>query len=101
MNAELPERRIRLAGELDLNRVRELRASFSEALGDASTRPVIDASEVTFMDSTALATLVHLAQRMRRQGRSLALVVGEGPVKDLLELTGMTDRFLLAEPEPA
>ena len=100
MEAALPERRIVLEGELDLHSVRALQAKLHEALGDAFTQPVVDAGAVTFIDSTALGALVHAAQRMRRQGRSLTLIAGAGPVLDLLELTGMADRFRLVAREP-
>ena len=86
-------RLLRLEGELDLHTVRGLTGALSEAVGDTTHDPVVDLSKVTFMDSSALATLAKAAEQLRRQGRRLALVLPAGKVRRLLDLTGLLDRF--------
>ena len=96
---------LRLSGELDLAATRELAASLNELVGTATHAAVVDASDVTFMDSGGLGALVRAAERLRRRSASLILVCPPGPVAELLDATGMRDRFLVmngdAEARPA
>jgi anti-sigma B factor antagonist len=80
---------ITLSGALDLGAERRLRSDLSEAAGDRSRDLVIDLRGVTFMDSSALAVLVHADQQLQRQGRALACVIREGPVQRLMDETGL------------
>jgi len=48
---------------------------------------VIDLSQVSFLDSRALATLVHTMKRCRAQGGDLYLCGPSQPVRMILELT--------------
>jgi len=84
---------LRLEGELDLHTTRAMASGLSQAVGDTTHDPVVDLSAVTFMDSSALAILAKSAEQLRRQGRGLTIVVNDGPVSSLLDLTGMRDRF--------
>ncbi len=78
-------RLLSLSGELDLSSQRQVHAELSEAAGDRSRELVIDLRGVTFTDSSGLAMIVHTHQQFERQGRSLACVVREGPVQQLLD----------------
>jgi anti-sigma B factor antagonist len=85
-------------GELDLFSVRGLASDLSAAVGDITRDPVVDLTGVTFMDSTALGVLAKANEQLRRQGRSLALLLAPGQVSDLLDLTGLRDRFAVLNP---
>jgi anti-sigma B factor antagonist len=91
---------LRLAGEIDITRTRELTETLNELVGSTDGAALIDVSGVTFMDSTGLGALVKTNERLRRQSRDLVLVCPPGPVLDLLDATGLRDRFVLAD-EPA
>lgn len=91
---------IPLFGELDLNSARELAATLSAAVGDVTREPVVDLRRVTFMDSTALGALVRAGEQMRNQGRALKLVVATGRVTELLDVSGLTERFELLRAPP-
>lgn len=82
------QRRLILSGELDMATAQAVRAAFSEAQaqGDAI---VVDTTEVTFLDSTGLATLIATRQRM---GDRFILVPGS-PTRRLLELSGALAHF--------
>jgi anti-anti-sigma factor len=83
---------ITLTGQVDLSSERRLRSDLAAAAGDASRALVLDVRGVTFMDSTALAVVVHADQQFRRQGRSMACVLrDDGPVDRLLQQTGVRD----------
>ena len=88
---------IALDGELDLHRARDLQATLSEAVGNPLAEPVIDLRHVTFIDSTALGTLLHAAEQLRRRGKKLVLAVTDGPVMGLLESSHTRDLFSLVE----
>lgn len=49
---------IRLGGDLDLYNVEQVRSALAEAATENPERVVVDLSEVTFLDSTALGVLV-------------------------------------------
>ena len=87
------ENAIKLEGELDALSARGLNAMLSQIVGDIGATPTVDLTHVTFLDSTVLGSLVHAAEQLRRQGRSLSLTVSPGPVAQLFETSGLTDRF--------
>ena len=75
-------------GELDFYTSPALRADLFAALQAVET-VVIDLTEVTFVDSTALGILVGAARRLR-PGRRLAIACGDPHVVRTLELTGIS-----------
>jgi anti-anti-sigma factor len=81
-------------GELDVDATRELRPELAEAAGDASRPLVVDLSQVTLLDSTALGAVVQTAHRLRRQGRPMAVVAPPGsPAAAMLDVTRMRSRL--------
>jgi anti-sigma B factor antagonist len=93
---------ITVSGALDLAAERRLRSDLSEAAGVTSREVVIDLRGVTFMDSSALAVLVHANQQFQRQGRVIACVTRAGPVQRLLDVTGLSHALLAFDtPEEA
>jgi anti-sigma B factor antagonist len=89
--------RVLVAGELDLATVGEVRDQIA-ALLDAGWRDVlIDLRELTFMDTSGVHALLDADQRARAEGVRLAVVVGSGPVRELLRITA-TDQILTLAP---
>jgi anti-sigma B factor antagonist len=83
---------IAISGELDLASVPELKAQFA-AITDPRTGVVVDMRETTFVDSSAIATLVELWKRTNtvQPGRiSLVLSPGSQPEK-VLKLVGLLE----------
>ena len=91
-----------LAGELDTHDARGIAANLSQAVGDTTHTPVVDARDVTFMDSTVLAALAHASEQLRNQGRGpLTLAAHDGGrVRDLLDQSGLAGRFELVSAPP-
>jgi anti-anti-sigma factor len=56
---------------------------------------VIDMTAVTFADSTTVTWLLCTARRVDLAGGRLLTVVAPGPVRSLLELTGLDQRLTL------
>jgi anti-anti-sigma factor len=99
MSREENTRVLRFSGDLDMVLAREIAGELSQAVGDITQAPVVDLRDVTFMDSMALAALAHAGEKLRNQGRTLALVIAPGPVEELLQESGLAERFeLLSEP---
>jgi anti-sigma B factor antagonist len=71
------------AGELDIASAPELRERVTAALDAGVRRLVIDLREVSFMDSVAIAVLVHASRRLDPDGR-MAIVIAPGSYPRLL-----------------
>lgn len=79
-----------VSGEIDLASAPRVES----AIDSFSGQPVVlDLRKVEFMDSAGLKVLLNQRARLEESGGTLRLVVGEGAVVRLLELTGVTDAF--------
>ena len=88
-----------LAGEFDLRGEAEVALAICQALDDGTdgdgddggARPdlIIDLSELTFMGSRGVRTLLEVRALADYLGRKLAVVGAHGPVLRLLEMTGV------------
>ena len=63
-----------VSGELDIATAPTLRDRLGEAIDTGKDRLVIDLSGISFLDSVALATIVHAKQRLPEHGK-LALAI--------------------------
>ena len=87
---------VALRGEFDLANAGELRAALDEHL-DAGRRVIrINASAVTFIDSTAMGALVAASERCRDEHGSLILTGVPARLKRLLAVAGL-DQLLLVD----
>jgi anti-sigma B factor antagonist len=84
-------------GEIDLVTSRDLGSQLQEVAGAPGVAAVLDLSDVTFMDSTALGVVLKAAGRFRRQAKRLVVVAPPGPVRRILELSGVSSRIAIAE----
>jgi anti-anti-sigma factor len=82
---EAPSFVITLRGELDLSNVADMRASLADAHGPA----VVDLSDVTYLDSTALYELGVLRKRVG----NVVLVAPSPQIRRTLEIVGFTKIF--------
>ena len=90
-----------LSGELDAYDAPTLRAAFADAAADASASAVVlDLTTVSFLDSTALGTIVGLLRRVRERGGELRVVLPETEARRIFELTSL-DRSLDVRPDRA
>jgi anti-sigma B factor antagonist len=79
---------LRVAGEVDLVTVPQLRAAVGKQL-DAPLL-VLDLSELGFLGSVGLEVLVDARDQLAARGGALRLVTGGAVVRRPLELTGLT-----------
>lgn len=79
-----------VTGEIDLASAPKVESAIS---GFSGQTVVLDLRRVEFMDSAGLKVLLNQRSRLEESGGDLRLVVGEGAVVRLLELTGVSDAF--------
>jgi anti-sigma B factor antagonist len=79
-------RGIRLEGEFDLSTLGQLEGPLQDALL-AGGPVLLDLTALTFMDSSAIKTLLEAARLLESRGWCLYLHVEEGEVSRVLELT--------------
>lgn len=86
---------IAASGELDVAATPRLSTVLAMAGTGAGQRIVLDLVAVDFLDSTALGTILKAAGQLEAAGHYLLVVVPDGPVRRLLEMTNLTGRFRL------
>jgi anti-anti-sigma factor len=89
-------------GELDLARLGDFRRQLFQAASERTGAVLVDFTEVSFIDSSALSALFELQARLRRLRRELAVVAPRGSVVVVvLGLTGLRDRLPIYETRQA
>lgn len=95
-----PEReRVRVVphGELDLVTVKQLDSEIERLRSRGFATIALDLRQLTFMDSTGLRLLLRLDAESRTNGFRFLVIDGEGPVRRLMRLTRIEDRFQYAD----
>jgi anti-anti-sigma factor len=86
---------IAITGELDIAATPELSTILLMVAGSPGEIVVLDLSAVEFIDSSALGTLLKAGGEIESRGKRLRIVCADGPVRKLLEMTNLTNRFQL------
>ena len=87
------ERSVHVRGEVDMSSAGQLAEFLSGVLADGATKVVIDASDISFLDSTGLRVLVDVATRLEAAGGTLVVEPMSSNVRRVLEMTGLLDRY--------
>lgn len=90
--ASTGERTIALSGDLDL----AMRAQLSERFEDAAAQSnsvIVDLTQVTYMDSSAIGALIALYRVLHGRGGALRLRLRRNAAYRLLEIAGLTGAF--------
>lgn len=83
----------KLRGSLDLATAPTVRAALSEATEKGGHHLIVDLTQLEFLDSTGLGVLIGAHRRAAEHGGSFRLVVSEGPISRLLNITGLIAVF--------
>jgi anti-sigma B factor antagonist len=95
---------IKLFGDADLAVAPELQEKMDDLIREQRTRLLIDLTELRFIDSTALGTLLHAARHAQRKRGRIAVVCPDSTMRGMFELVGLnlifpveqsTDRALM------
>jgi anti-sigma B factor antagonist len=85
------------SGELDLYAAPELKERLTRSIDHGRTRLVIDMSEATFIDSTAIGVLVGGLRRVQERAGSLDLVCTHKDILRVLDIVGLDQVFAIHE----
>lgn len=83
----------RLKGSLDLATSPTVRAALLEAANEGKHEIIVDLTHVEFIDSTGLGALIGGHRRALESGGGVSLVVTDGPISRLLNITGLIRVF--------
>lgn len=85
---------VRVKGEVDLATAPALDDELRGLLADGTCRLTVDLSEMTFVDSTGLATLIRALRVAREGGGDVVLHAPQRCARKVLEISG-ADRFFV------
>ncbi len=83
----------KLRGSLDLATAPTVRAALSEAAEQGSHDVIVDLTQLEFLDSTGLGALIGAQRRTTERGASFRLIVSDGRISRLLNITGLINVF--------
>jgi anti-sigma B factor antagonist len=86
---------VAVRGEIDLFTAPELKQTLADAIEQGRTRIVVDLTETSFLDSTALGVLIGAVKRLRSNGGGLAIVNVDRNIAKTFEITGLDQIFTL------
>jgi anti-sigma B factor antagonist len=78
---------VHVEGELDIDSADALRSALEAAEGSADAILRLDASGVTFLDSTALGVILASAHRLQERGARFELVCTSPSIRRILDMT--------------
>jgi anti-anti-sigma factor len=90
-----------LDGDLDLVTAPALADAALELIEAGAQHVVIDAGSLSFCDSSGLSAFVRIANRLEPQGGKLAIAGPQPIVRRVLEVSGLTELFLVTDEVPA
>lgn len=83
----------KLRGSLDLATAPSVRAALSEATEQGGNHLIVDLTQLEFLDSTGLGVLIGAHRRTAERGGTFRLIVHDGPISRLLNITGLVTVF--------
>lgn len=92
---------IAVHGEVDLFTAPELKVAAHDELDAGATSLIIDLTETSFLDSTALGVLIGLTKRVRPLGGELVIVNTEPTTAKTFAITGLDEVFTVVETRDA
>lgn len=82
-------------GEIDLDTSRPLRESLGEQIVDGNVHVIVDLTQVTFIDSTALGALIGARRRAQSFHGSFAVVCDNRTLLKMFTITGLDQVFTM------
>ena len=86
---------VAVRGEIDLFTAPELKSALSDAIESGHTRIVVDLTDTTFLDSTALGVLIGAVKRLRSRDGRLTIVNVDENIAKTFEITGLDQIFTI------
>jgi anti-sigma B factor antagonist len=86
---------IAVRGEIDLFTAPELKQKLGEAIEAGRRQIVVDLTQTSFLDSTALGVLIGAVKRLRSDSGRLVLVNVDANIAKTFEITGLDQIFTI------
>src|SRR6058998_1092934 len=86
---------VAVRGEIDLFTAPELKQKLTDAIEGGRSRIVVDLSDTTFLDSTALGVLIGAVKRLRSRDGALTIVNTDQNIAKTFEITGLDQIFTI------
>jgi len=86
---------VAVAGEIDLFTAPELKQALADAVESGRSRIVVDLTQTTFLDSTALGVLIGAVKRLRSRDGILTIVNTDPNIAKTFEITGLDQIFTI------
>ncbi len=83
----------KLRGSLDLATAPAVRAALVDATEKGSHNLIVDLTQLEFLDSTGLGVLIGAHRRTVESNGSFRLIINDGPISRLLNITGLITVF--------
>jgi len=91
-----PDRHVvAVRGEIDLFTAPELKQKLTDAIEGGKNRIVVDLTDTTFLDSTALGVLIGAVKRLRSRDGALVIVNVDQNIAKTFEITGLDQIFMI------
>jgi anti-sigma B factor antagonist len=90
-----------LQGELDLAAKDRYEEELAKLADESFESLVVDLRGLTFIDSTGIKLLLGTLRDSEQNGLDVSFVKPDGPVKSLLDTTGVADQLPLVDERPA
>lgn len=84
---------LELSGEIDINTSPEVRKAFDRLIKNEEKKILLNFDQVGYVDSSGLATMVEMLQRLKRYGGLLRLSNLSEKIKGLFEITKLDRLF--------
>jgi len=86
---------VAVRGEIDLFTAPELKQKLTDAIEGGKSRIVVDLTDTTFLDSTALGVLIGAVKRLRSRDGALVIVNTDQNIAKTFEITGLDQIFTI------
>ena len=81
----------KLSGKMDIQGVNQIGEEFSQKIGGAGIGTIVDMSEVSFIASLGMRTLLTAARDVMNHNGKLVILQPQDLVKEALTITGLTN----------
>ena len=88
-----------VSGEIDINSAPQMKKIFDKLVNEKKEKLIINLKDVSYVDSSGLATMVEILKGLRSYGGKLKLSNLSTKVKNLFEITKLEKLFDIAQEE--
>ncbi|MBM3245660.1 MAG: STAS domain-containing protein [Candidatus Omnitrophica bacterium] len=90
-----------MEGEINIGNSPELRKIFEEVVKRNEKKVLVDFAAVSYIDSSGLATLIEVFQRLKKIGGNLRLCSMDAKIRNIFEITKLHKVFNIFDSQDA